>query len=372
MRRSIIFPEKNEETEDTFLQFHHPPSPQSGAEHFFLPTLSTSNISAYAFAQSIRDSENRNPSKASFLSYDDYQSCASSVGESVTLEDHFLSPRESTEGPHIKQPVDIKVDQVSTTDESLCIRNSDRTEEATPEISQEHLTIEEPEVQADEVIERETDSKVSLLEDLQEIEDESEVTKETNMSTQPVTTKIEELRTAGVPVKDETTKSHVKSVVVEETTSTAEPNTKDTTQVIPEEKNEDETNHFDVSQHVYDGVKNVWGFGCSIGIVRPFFKVTENVAGKVLNITTGIDLGNGDEEIKPKLAQLDDNLVNPVINKVVSAVMPLFVKEDKGPTPVVGDKTVETTEVKGDEVTAEKKNDEASAPEMTPIPIPIQ
>jgi len=333
------------------------------------------------------------------LSNDDYQSCVSSV-EGPDSFDEQVSTSKYLEESCVKQSVDIQAEELPYTEDSSIVRNSERTEEVTPDIPQEQPLIKEHEVKTDESIdsevdpentEGEIDSEISLLEDLQEIEDESKSSEQKTMSTPPSITKIEALKTADVSVKDETSKLHV-DAIAKETAPTAEPSTEVPNKVIVEEKEEEGNNHFDVSQHIYDGVKNVWGFGCSVGITRPFFKVTESVAGKVLNITTGIHLENGDEEIKPKLAQLDNDLVNPAINRVVSAIMPVFVKGDeiirpvvttvgpvilgpfgfKSPNPAVEDKVLEPVEVKGEKGTVEKKNDEASAPEMTPIPIPVQ
>lgn len=177
------------------------------------------------------------------------------------------------------------------------------------------------------------------------------------------------------------------------------------TSTPPEENTEEPTSThgeepgtFDVSQHIYDGVKNIWGFGCSIGIVRPFLKVTEGAAGKILGMTTGINLANGDEEIKPKLAELDHGVINPAISKVVGVFMPVVEKGEsivrpivmtigptllgpfglmKNPAPTITKEEAKEADVKSKpakvKVVLEKKDEEeTSTPEITPIPVPVQ
>merc|ERR1719445_1244157 len=92
---------------------------------------------------------------------------------------------------------------------------------------------------------------------------------------------------------------------------------------------------FDLSQNIYDGVKSVWGYGCDIPVVKPILKVSEGVAGKALNLITGIDLEKGDEEIKPKLAEMDEDILNPAVSKLISILEPLVVKVDDSVRPIV-------------------------------------
>jgi len=90
-----------------------------------------------------------------------------------------------------------------------------------------------------------------------------------------------------------------------------------------------------VSQNLYDGFKAVWGYGCGITIAKPFLDAGESVAGKVLNMATGINLEKGDEEIKPKLAELDDNVINPAIVSFFEAIAPIVGKADETIRPVI-------------------------------------
>merc|ERR1719445_2111711 len=92
---------------------------------------------------------------------------------------------------------------------------------------------------------------------------------------------------------------------------------------------------FDLSQNIYDGVKAVWGYGCDIPVVKPILKVSEGVAGKILNLVTGIDLEKGDEEIKPKLAKMDEDILNPAVTKIINILEPLVGKVDDSLRPIV-------------------------------------
>jgi len=84
--------------------------------------------------------------------------------------------------------------------------------------------------------------------------------------------------------------------------------------------------NIDPSQHIYGGIKNVWEFGSNFPITKPFAKVTEKVAEKVLNMATGMEFSGVDAEIKPKLAELDSDLLNPTITKIVNMVEPIITK----------------------------------------------
>lgn len=90
-----------------------------------------------------------------------------------------------------------------------------------------------------------------------------------------------------------------------------------------------------VSQQVYDGVKAAWGYGCEFTVVKPFLKMGEGIAGKVLNLATGIHLEKGDEEIKPKLAEFDDAFVNPAIARLLEALSPVVGKTDETLRPMI-------------------------------------
>ena len=90
-----------------------------------------------------------------------------------------------------------------------------------------------------------------------------------------------------------------------------------------------------LSHYAYDGVKKIWGYGCGISMAKPILKKTEEVADKVLNYATGYNLEQSDDELKPKLAELDAKFVNPAIAKLFTVLTPYYAKADDQLRPVV-------------------------------------
>jgi len=105
--------------------------------------------------------------------------------------------------------------------------------------------------------------------------------------------------------------------------------------------NEDKTNNkvLDASQHIYGGAKNVWGFvSTDFILTKPFAKATEAVAGKVLDIASGgtLDFEKVDQDIiLPRLARLDDDLLNPTLSHVADFVEQQITHGDALVRPVV-------------------------------------
>mmetsp|Transcript_16847 Transcript_16847/g.23078 ORF Transcript_16847/g.23078 Transcript_16847/m.23078 type:complete len:348 (-) Transcript_16847:435-1478(-) len=91
----------------------------------------------------------------------------------------------------------------------------------------------------------------------------------------------------------------------------------------------DEGIHLDATQHVYEAAKNVWGFGKNIFFVKPFLGLTETIATKVVG-----ELKDVDDAVKPHIANIDNSLFNPVVNAVVSFVMPAVSMVDPVVRPV--------------------------------------
>mmetsp|Transcript_15587 Transcript_15587/g.22204 ORF Transcript_15587/g.22204 Transcript_15587/m.22204 type:complete len:304 (-) Transcript_15587:203-1114(-) len=90
------------------------------------------------------------------------------------------------------------------------------------------------------------------------------------------------------------------------------------------------TPHFDVVGHVYEGVKSAWAFGKDVIVFRPFMGAAECVAGKVLNITTGVEsLDAADRNIKPHLEGIDKDILDPAIIKLWSLISPIVGKGDE-------------------------------------------
>ena len=92
--------------------------------------------------------------------------------------------------------------------------------------------------------------------------------------------------------------------------------------------------HFDVAEHVYEGAKGVWAWGKGIVVFKPFMGIAEGVSNKVLGIA-GTSLQGLDNEITPKLADIDNSLLNPAIAKIVGVIMSTFSKGEDTLGPLV-------------------------------------
>jgi hypothetical protein len=127
-------------------------------------------------------------------------------------------------------------------------------------------------------------------------------------------------------------------------------------------------NQFDVAEHAYEGVKGVWAWGKGVGIIKPFLGIAEAVAGKVVGFA-GTTLEDIDGQIKPKLADLDDGILNPSIAKVVEIILSTADKSGDKLRPIIeailrplGIIKIEDGEA---ETTPEVKTKVEPAPEVT-------
>lgn len=80
----------------------------------------------------------------------------------------------------------------------------------------------------------------------------------------------------------------------------------------------------DVTQHVYEGVKDIWGAVAGVGVFSPFLKTAEGIANKILS-AKGLDLEKIDSAVKPILSNVD-GAVNPHITAIFEAVRPIVEK----------------------------------------------
>lgn len=76
----------------------------------------------------------------------------------------------------------------------------------------------------------------------------------------------------------------------------------------------------DVAEQVYEKAKGVWAWGKGTPIISIGFGITEAVVGKAVSLA-GTDFEKLDKEIKPHLATLDHDIINPAIKKVVGVVI---------------------------------------------------
>ena len=215
---------------EAYRDSHPPLSPATPAENFFLPQLRNINISAFALATNLRESERKQGRRSTNTSIntDDFQTCVENI------------------------------DDTGSDERKLTL-----------------LTSPIPEI---------------YTSDSQDIESDFDTPEKTSKTS--------------------------KNSMADTTYSTKEGIT------------------IDPSQHIYGGIKTVWEFGTNFPITKPFAKVTEKVAEKVLNMATGMEFSGVDAEIKPKLAELDSDLLNPTINNIVAMVEPIFTKAHSIVEPV--------------------------------------
>jgi hypothetical protein len=85
--------------------------------------------------------------------------------------------------------------------------------------------------------------------------------------------------------------------------------------------------HFDVTQHIYGGIKDIWAWGKTVPIVEKFLGITEAVAAKIINAAFHTDLPAIDQDVaKPNLKKLDDQVVTPAILAVWGFIEPAVSK----------------------------------------------
>ena len=76
----------------------------------------------------------------------------------------------------------------------------------------------------------------------------------------------------------------------------------------------------EIAETVYEKAKGVWAWGKGTPIISIGFGITEAVVGKAVSFA-GTDFEKLDKEIKPHLATLDHDVINPTIKKVVGVVL---------------------------------------------------
>ena len=76
----------------------------------------------------------------------------------------------------------------------------------------------------------------------------------------------------------------------------------------------------DVSAGIYEQAKGVWAWGKGVPLVKIGLGVSEAVASKAAQMA-GTDLEEVDQMVKPHLKNLDTEILNPAIEKVVEIVL---------------------------------------------------
>jgi len=120
---------------------------------------------------------------------------------------------------------------------------------------------------------------------------------------------------------------------------------------------------FDVSQQAYEKVKGVWVWGKGVPLVGFAEGIAEGIASKVVGIV-GTNLGEIDDQVKPRLSGFDKAVLNPAIAAVVGAVMTGVAKGDDFVRPIIAS-ILATVGIK--RLEEAKKEEEKPVPEVTPV-----
>ena len=95
----------------------------------------------------------------------------------------------------------------------------------------------------------------------------------------------------------------------------------------------DEVN-INAAEKVYEGAKNVWGWGKEQVVISTFLGITEAIAGKVVSVV-GTDLEEIDGNIKPQLTNFDNSVLNPAVRAIVGVIMNAAGKSESFLKPII-------------------------------------
>eukprot|EP00542_Grammatophora_oceanica_P004651 CAMPEP_0194065538 /NCGR_PEP_ID=MMETSP0009_2-20130614/85524_1 /TAXON_ID=210454 /ORGANISM="Grammatophora oceanica, Strain CCMP 410" /LENGTH=324 /DNA_ID=CAMNT_0038718395 /DNA_START=553 /DNA_END=1527 /DNA_ORIENTATION=- len=137
-------------------------------------------------------------------------------------------------------------------------------------------------------------------------------------------------KTPDVLVHSRDTPSHI----LQDDNFTFEDSTAATEDTMMTSNKTEEEKSVDAATTVYESVKNVWTWGKGVPVIGFGEGVAEAVAGKVLGLA-GTSIPELDTAIKPHVAGLDTDFLNPAINAVVGAIMGGVSKGDDMIRPVV-------------------------------------
>lgn len=278
-------------------------TPPNAAESFFLSSLKTGDISAFALAAAVRNSKSSQSIKSSVAADSVYVSCQDSDSASQQLnseaddeeeEDVFLESSETQDS--VKSPkrrfLSIPILQMARRSKQQSKKNNTNNKSSVvkstrPTPTPAEVVFETPFVEEARVV---TPTSVS-------------------QSTEPTKHPMEPFESPAVP-------SEVLDPTVENSTTRKE---EDQVLVV-----ETEQQHFDIGSHVYEHVKGLWCFGKSTPIVQFVFLAAEAAAEKVLGVGKLHDVDTN--VIQPILLDLDRSFLDPVISKVLQLVVPVCQK----------------------------------------------
>ena len=92
--------------------------------------------------------------------------------------------------------------------------------------------------------------------------------------------------------------------------------------------------HLDATQQVYEGAKGVWAWAKGVPVFKPFMGLAEGMTNKVIGVA-GTSLQDIDDFVKPKLAELDANVINPTINNLVELITNAVHKGEDTIRPII-------------------------------------
>jgi len=273
-------------------------TPPNAAESFFLSSLKTGDISAFALAAAVRNSKSSQSIKSSVAADSVYVSCQDSDSTSQQLnseeeeeEDVFLESSETQDS--VKSPkrrfLNIPILQMARRSKHQPKNNNkgNVVKSTRPTPTPAEVVFETPLVEEARVV---TPTSVS-------------------QPTEPTTHKMEPsfVVSPAVPSDEEQT--------VEDSTTRKEED-----QVVVGTDQQ----HFDIGTHVYEHVKGLWCFGKSTPVVQFFILAAEAAAEKVLGVGKLQDVDTN--VIQPILLDLDRGFLDPVISKVMQLVVPVCQK----------------------------------------------
>jgi hypothetical protein len=88
------------------------------------------------------------------------------------------------------------------------------------------------------------------------------------------------------------------------------------------------------AEKVYLTAKDVWGWGKTVMVFKPFLGIAEGVAGKVVSVV-GSNLSELDGAVTANLTKVDDNILNPAISTIVKIVFNAMQKTEDIVKPVI-------------------------------------
>jgi hypothetical protein len=88
------------------------------------------------------------------------------------------------------------------------------------------------------------------------------------------------------------------------------------------------------AEKVYITAKDVWGWGKTVMVFKPFLGLAEGVAGKAVSIV-GSSLADLDGAVTANLTKVDDKILNPSISAVVNIVFNAMQKTEDIVKPVI-------------------------------------